>query len=161
LIFDGAKASHRGQTAGGLIGKNTAVQQRFRRCDREIGTHELSITELETWAGRKGKGVISLDEIEFDVAVEALGAADPLACLQAGAEEVGRPEFQKAAKFGCEADIMQAEEIVVVADASETAAEGALGNKARDRTSLDPREVEERDAKSIVGRNKWLGLARR
>ena len=136
-----------------------AVQERFRRCDREIGAHELIIAELEAGAGRKRKGVISLDEIEFDVAIEALGAADPLARLQAGAEEVGRPEFQKAAEFGCEADIMQTVEIVVVAKASKAATERALRDEARDRTRLDPRKVQESNAKSIVGRNKWLGLA--
>src|ERR1700730_10265874 len=73
IIFDRAKASDRNQTAMGLIGKYLAVQECFRRRDREIGAHELIIAELEARSGRKRKGTISLDDIQFDVGVEALG----------------------------------------------------------------------------------------
>ena len=99
-----------------LIGKYVAIQERFRRRDREIGVHELIVAELEARADRERPRTISLDQIQFDVAVKALGAADPLARLEAGAEEVGRPEFQKAAEFGGEPYIVQAKEIVVVAE---------------------------------------------
>ena len=45
------------------------------------------------------------------VGIEALGAAHPLARLEAGAEKFGGPDFHKAAEFGREPDIMQSEKV--------------------------------------------------
>ena len=126
LIFDGAKAADRCEAAMRLIGIDIAVQERFGRCDREIFAHELIVAELEARADGKRKGAIALDQIDLDIGIEALGAADPLARLDAGAEEFGRPEFDKAAKFGGKADIVEAKEVVVVAKGSNAAAEGAF-----------------------------------
>jgi hypothetical protein len=53
---------------------------------------------------------------------------------------------------------MQAVKTIVVAEGSKAAAEGALRDEARDRTRLDPRKVQKRNAQPIIGGNEWLIL---
>jgi hypothetical protein len=46
---------------------------------------------------------------------------------------------------------MQAKKVLVVADGSEHAAEGALRDKARSRTRLEPTKIQEREPKPSSG----------